>query len=524
MNFIKRAFLSLSRRVGKTLILFLVILILGNLIAATVAMRQAISQSEELAKITLGANVSVGLDDQKLMAAWNAGEEPDFGNLSAEQIEELGARPEVKSFDYTLDVYLTSKTLQNYEPPSGDGNGLMRASGSEGASVILRGIHYAPVQLIEEGKLNLVEGRVFTQQEIEQGTLVGLISDKLAEQNNLHLGDTVIATNEIRDYSESIVTYVVDGEEVTGGSAEVTPSGEVTNNGVVVDSHDVVIEIIGIFSLASGGEAPSTSGKAPSQDEWIQQMMESDTYSTVFVPIGVSQEEELFMTDAYRKLYAEEGYEDTAYTPWYTPLYVLNSVDDLASFEEAAEAVLPEYYTVLSADSQFEQIAGPMKSIQGIVNIVLIASVIAALIIVSLVVVLFLRDRRKEFGIYLSLGVRKPAIIGQVLTEVLVVALIGLGIALFTGNLISGGISHELIENQLVAAQQANGGSYSYSGGTAGMLMGNLSLDDIIANYKVGISVPYILTFLGLGVGVSVLSCIVPLLYVLRLKPKKILM
>jgi putative ABC transport system permease protein len=61
-------------------------------------------------------------------------------------------------------------------------------------------------------------------------------------------------------------------------------------------------------------------------------------------------------------------------------------------------------------------------------------------------------------------------------------------------------------------------------GGDASLLMSDLSLEDVVDNYRVDLSVPYVLTFLGLGVGVIVLSCIVPLLYVLRLKPKKILM
>jgi putative ABC transport system permease protein len=172
-----------------------------------------------------------------------------------------------------------------------------------------------------------------------------------------------------------------------------------------------------------------------------------------------------------------------------------------------------------------------MKDVQQILTVALIVVVVAALVIVSLVVVLFLRDRRKEFGIYLSLGARKPLIISQVLMEVLVVAIIALGVSLFTGYLISSGLSQQMINSQIEAQQ---GGDYfgsgmvisagSYFGGDAGLLMGNLSLDDVMDNYRVSLSVPYVLTFLGLGVGVVVLSCIVPLLYVLRLKPKKILM
>jgi putative ABC transport system permease protein len=216
------------------------------------------------------------------------------------------------------------------------------------------------------------------------------------------------------------------------------------------------------------------------------------------------------------------------YQPYYTPIYLLKSTDDLESFEEAATALLPEYYKVLSAQSQYEQIAAPMEDIQQIMGAALVVAVIAALVIISLVVVLFLRDRRREFGIYLSLGARKPAIVGQVLIEVLVVAVVALGVALFTGSLISGGLSQQMIDSQLAA--QGMGDSYggviygSYVGGDAGLFMGELSLEDVVAGYQVGLNAPYVLSFLGLGLGSVILSCIVPLIYVLRLKPKKILM
>jgi putative ABC transport system permease protein len=114
-----------------------------------------------------------------------------------------------------------------------------------------------------------------------------------------------------------------------------------------------------------------------------------------------------------------------------------------------------------------------------------------------------------------------------VVIEVLIIAIIALAISLFTGNLISGGLSGQMIENQLAAqgADALYGGiAISYVGGDASLLAGDLSVEDVINSYQVGFSLPYALTFLGIGLGSVVLSCVVPLLYVLRLKPKKILM
>jgi putative ABC transport system permease protein len=527
MNFAKRAVLSITRRLGKSLILFLVIFIIGNLIAGTVAVRQAITQSEEVAKRSLGAHVSLGLDDQALMEAYNRGEEPMIDNLSAALIEELGQRPEVRNFDYSLSAYLLSQTLENYQPPEEVGGVAMGAtvaiggSAEGGAYFSLRGTRYAPVMPIEEGKLSLVDGRVFTETDITEGRLVAIIPDVVAETNNLHVGDTITLVNEIRDYTQ--MEKSVDD-----------PSAE--TNGRLVDSRDVILEVIGIFERNSGADDLTADGSddqnqggatGPRMIDFTQ----SELWSTIYVPIKVAQAEDEFSTEGYRKI-AELAGEDWGverYMPYYTPIYLLNSIDDLESFEQAASVALPEYYKVLSATSQYEQVAGPMKDIQQVLTVALIVVVIAALVVVSLVVVLFLRDRRKEFGIYLSLGARKPLIILQVLMEVLVVAIVALGVSLFTGYLVSDGLSQQMINNQIASA--ANNGylsgvvvSGSFMGGDAGLLMGDLSLEDVTDAYRVSLSLPYVLTFLGLGIGVVVLSCVVPLLYVLRLKPKKILM
>ncbi|MDR2587185.1 MAG: ABC transporter permease [Coriobacteriales bacterium] len=518
MNFLKRAVLSIARRPGKSLILFLVILIIGNLIAGTVAVRQATSQSEEIAKRSLGANVSIGIDDQALMKAYEAGEEPVITGPSAELIEELGARPEVRRFDYTLTTSLISRSLKNYQPEDGSVGMVMGPGGEEEAAYFnLRGTRYAPILLIEEGKLSLTEGRVFTEEDITEGRLVTVIPDMVAETNGLHVGDTIVLTNEIQNYAAAVNA---DTGEISEADIE------------VADSHDVALEVIGIFTLNSGAIEPSADDETNGNRLAIDQaaMAESELYYTLYVPIKVAQTEDEFINEGYRRLAEENGepWADDKYQPYYTPLYLLNSIDDLEGFEQAATERLPQYYRVLSAQSQYEQVAAPIEDIQRIVGVGLVVAVIAALVIISLVVVLFLRDRRREFGIYLSLGVRKPAVMGQVLIEVLIVAAVALVIALFTGNLISGGISQQMIDGQLAAQEEqlmyGASASYVYYGGDASLLMQNLSLEDVLEDYQVGLSVPYVLTFLGLGLGCVVLSCIAPLLYVLNLKPKKILM
>lgn len=66
MNFMKRAFLSLIRRKGKSLILLVIIFILSNVMAGSIAIGQASRNVEKTMKQQLGANATVELDWEKM--------------------------------------------------------------------------------------------------------------------------------------------------------------------------------------------------------------------------------------------------------------------------------------------------------------------------------------------------------------------------------------------------------------------------------------------------------------------------
>ncbi|WP_462258421.1 hypothetical protein [Vagococcus teuberi] len=66
MNFLKRALLSIQRRKGKSIILFLVIFILGNLMAGAIAIQQATRGVETDIKTQLGANATVSFNEDRI--------------------------------------------------------------------------------------------------------------------------------------------------------------------------------------------------------------------------------------------------------------------------------------------------------------------------------------------------------------------------------------------------------------------------------------------------------------------------
>jgi putative ABC transport system permease protein len=210
----------------------------------------------------------------------------------------------------------------------------------------------------------------------------------------------------------------------------------------------------------------------------------------------------------------------------YATVYVLHDPAELEPFREEVAALVPEYYMVKTREN-FDQVAVPLRSLQGIASLILSIAAGAAVLIMSLLITLFLRDRKREIGIYLSLGERKTRIVGQILLEVAVVAVIAITLSLFSGNMLSNGFSEKMLADQIVAQQDKTEtdlrnltfldlGSRGYHSA--------ISNDDIASSYAVFLDTATVLLFYGVGLGTVFLSVLIPIIYVTRLKPKKILM
>ncbi|MEN2467600.1 ABC transporter permease [Ornithinibacillus sp. FSL M8-0202] len=487
MNFIKRGFLGITRKKGKSLILLAVIFILGNLISGAISIQQATGNVENNIKDRLGASATIEYDweeydklsEEEMMNV-------EMENIGADLIKQIGELSYVKYYDFNMSTMLGSESIESYR---GDMEENIVHHGPS-MDFTLKGINYAPVLDFEEQKGKLVDGRVFTQDEVDKGTAVAIISTKLAEKNNLHVGDTFTLSN-------SVYTY----DDETGMEELVT-------------SRDVVLEIIGLF------ESQSVKEDVEVDSDGMFDWMDIDYQNTVYVPNEIVRSEMVYNWEEYLKTdeeYAEMMQGEEEVFEYYTPLFVLNSPEDKEAFEEEALPLLPEFYTIVSATDHYDSIAGPVKSMSNLSKYVLIAAVVATVLITGLVVLLFLRDRKRELGIYLSLGERRGRVVGQILIEVMVVAVIGITISLFSGNFLAAQVSDAMVK----ADTDDHYNDYIYYGG---VFETDLTTDDVLASYEVTLNSSYILAFYGIGLLTILFSTVIPLIYIVRLNPKKILM
>lgn len=523
MNFFKRALASVTRRKGKSIILFAVVFILGNVIAGAISIQQATKSVEKNIKGQLGGTATIGYDQKEMDKFWSENPDsktgPKMKNITKKDIETVGSLSYVKYFDYSVQSgYMTSK-FKNYQPKSDSQNSISMGDPNSKYNNYfdVKGVHFEKLLDVQEKKIEIVDGRAFTTDEINDGKAVAVISKQVADTNNLKVGDKLV----LDAGQENYMANQESSEEADDSEAVKTTE---------YFTQDIVYEVIGLFSPLKKEENKEKKKDPYGQDEWMEMQMYNRIYAPNDYVIKTNKDFQKGMTEKFPEMKEDFGEmtekEMNEMFESVTPYFVLKSPEDADAFRTEVTPLLPDKYSklIMSTD-QYDSIAAPVKNMSKIATYVIFVSVGATLLIISLVVLLFLRDRKHELGIYLSLGETRGKVIGQIVIEVVVIAFVAITLSVFTGNILAKGVSGSLIETQMKAKEEEDMGGMNYDYELEQLNAGN-SVDgtDVTNSYKVTLSLGYIIIFYVVGLGTVLLSTIVPLIYILRLNPKKIML
>lgn len=258
-----------------------------------------------------------------------------------------------------------------------------------------------------------------------------LISKELADYNQLSVGD-------------KIKMYSLDSDAISE------------------------FEIVGIFDGTKGA-----AGNAMTVDE-IPANCGYISYATMFELFG----------DEYG------GYGQLAiYVE--NPVSIQNVYDRISALPELKGKTLK-----LSIDTdEYDVIAVPLESLQKLMNTTIIIISAVSVVILTLLLTIWIRGRKKEIGILLSVGKSKTNIMLQIFTETFVVAVISFAVSIPFSNLI---------------AEKA--GAFLVSRVEAGT-----------ANLNVQIDATYLLPLYAIGILLISMSVIASSWTIIRSKPKDIL-
>jgi len=520
MNIFKRGITSISRRPGKTAILLVLVLVLSSLIAGAISVQRAIVGTELNLRRQMPPIVNLEFDVFEFVAQSDDPMNDDPEHPTADTIRYIGESPYVQYYNYSIQIFLHSFDFQSYVPDMAGHEPVdwRVASGMEARPLdfAMTGISRADILYLEHGEAELVEGHMFTEGDMVPSThfdeIPIVLSRPHAHENDLLLGATFTLSTMIPYHDDNWTNISWQENDL-------------------FDKHDYTFKVVGLFDLPDR----RTDLVATDEDDSEEHRRQSMELNRMYIPSWAAEEMRHRETLTAFEMHSELGITPPGWENFDPDnieirgesLFILEDPLDIDAFRARVEPLLPDYYHVRDLSGNFEEISTSMETMLWIADLVLVVAIVATVLVLSLIIALFLRDRRYEMGIYLALGEKKEKIISQVIFEVVATALVSITLALFIGNVVSTHVSQTMLRNELMREREPEPSTGVYGISTyfeSLMLTTEMPVEEMMDNFDVSLDVWSVVTFYGVGIATVMISTLIPIVYLTRLNPKKVLM
>ncbi len=304
-----------------------------------------------------------------------------------------------------------------------------------------------------------------------------LISDELAQKNGLSVGDTITAQN----FDPA--------------------TGELYGN-------ILYLEIIGIYTINFEQDI----------SEWTSEV---DILSNkIFSSIDLDE----WWYYEYKKHYGGQvrSVEKSDSILWGMTYYMDDPALLPATMEKirATDIVDWEYYVIERNDNDYETLAGPLQTMVNLSTALVVIMAAGCLIVLSLILTMWVRSRRREIGILSSIGIKKGGVLTQFLLECLLLVIV----AFLAAALLSGPVTHaagNALAASLSPSAQAEPYRVEFKFETGTMDIYRTPTDQISLLYRVGPDAMAVV--FGAMAAVACASTFLSARCVVRLKPRELL-
>lgn len=518
MNLFKRAITSTIRNLGKTIILFLLVFILGTMIAGAISVHGAIHNTDNNLRRNMRPIVSIGVDIDPYMEYLNSFDYVttfpiNRGVLRLDEIHIIGALEYIYSYDYALRTTLRSRDLvRDWTSEYNIFNPAISDSSMTHFHIV--GTRHTELVQVEQEAIYITQGRQFEPYEHIPSIkpIAAIVSEEFARWNDLSI-NSVFTLNEWYRYMQV-------GDHPNDRHLDADWQFEIEE---IFLHLEFEFEIIGFFAL----------GERIDETDYLEADLRFNHLSTIYAPNWAVEKIRTELNQS--RIFQQETFGiENAWTTEFvltastyaSPIFILEDPLYIDDFKIAVEPYLPRFMIVDDLSRSFEPIASSMITFRNIANGILIGTIGAALLILSTLICLFLRDRRYELGIYLALGEKKGRVIYQILIEVLVISFIAMTMSVFLGNIVADVVSHNMLINELMAETDDSDWPVSLPQGELANLgfQTRMSIDDMIEAFDVSLTIREVSLLYIVGLGTIVLSTLVSIVYVVKLNPKSILL
>ena len=533
MNFIQRAIKNVTRKLSKSILLVITFFVIGNFVIIGLGVASAAEDAKILTRQKMRAVVTYSIDYNEVWKYVDSLTDEDevnefyknYPSIKLDDVKELLADSRVA----TANAFMTSQAyktedydyvhLNNQAEENMDNMGeqcWLDENGNQQCEMNVEPTHFVKANMFPnmiefvDGGYTIVEGRFYDQKEIDNAEPVILVSKAFADLNGLRVGDT---------YSV-FLSY----------PSELDRIGK--NIGITIEDLKSGFEIVGIF------DHNSKITPDMSNFDWTYPYENPDNMllapaTSVFMA-RLPYEQALF--DYYASMWPDDEYYSEENRPS-MELFEQNSVNDVTfllndplevdQFVEDHKVNLAQFMKLDANNEEFNRLSKPLDTIGLYANFIIWLVVINAIIIISLVTALTLKTREYEIGVLLSIGASKLKIIAQFFIELAIVAVIGFTLAVGSGSLVANKVGQKVLEFQIQESDVNNDEEYYYT--EYNSIWDNdysteITLEDLISEYNVSVSPLIIGEIYVMGLGIVLISILIPSMMIMRFNPKKILM
>lgn len=471
---IKNALLSLKKNIGKTILLFVIIVVITNLVIAGLSIQSATQKSMDQIRSSLGNDVTLSVDFRNMMKNREPGAAvSNETSLTTTMADSLKNLKYVESYNYQISTSADSDSISAVENKSDNSNNQQdtnkpndqpEQASNQGDFTISANTTMEYLDSFTNSNYTLTDGRLLTSDDANTNNCV--IETNLASDNDLSVGDTFTITTTVND--ETII------QELT---------------------------IVGIYEIQSTNEIGAAHFNNP--------------VNTIYTDLSVGQT----LTGSSENITSA--------------IYYLDDPENAEAFVELAKKKSDIDFDTFSLDANdrlYQQNASSLESMQSFAKMFVWIVVIAGSAILCLILALTIRNRYYEIGVLLSLGQSKVKIIAQQLIEIGLIAVVAFVISLGTGqltshymgNMLESGSSSNVMQMDQ-KGDQPNDNQQKTNTQTKENFLGNMMEGPSNQELDVSITGENVVQLAGVTAAICIVSIAVPAAYVLRLTPRQIL-
>lgn len=217
--------------------------------------------------------------------------------------------------------------------------------------------------------------------------------------------------------------------------------------------------------------------------------------------------------------------DDSTLTTNITPSFIIQSKDVVDSFtEEVKQKGLNEYYTINTNLEELETATKSIENVKTFATTFLIITLIISSIVLFVINMINIRERKYEIGVFRTIGVSKFKLTMQFVLELLIVSIIMLIIGATCGNYLSKPIGNMLLQNEIEDTQnQEQEISNNFGKGPMDMRFnGNKQVEEI-STIDAVVDINVVIELLGIGILLTLISSLASMISIQRFSPLTIL-